>query len=298
MRFTQLIPAVLVVLAAAPAALAGNASDPAGDTFGTGGAAIDVTSFAANSTSGELVLDLAFNGEIAAPNSGAGNALTGFIDLDVDGDAATGQMPFVDFLTGLETGTGSDFYVDLQSYDAADGQVDVMRSGGVTAGRVPMSISGSSLGVRIPLAVLADDGAVRSAAVVGTSAEATDAVPNGGFVESAASGESVLVNGGRFSVEVGWKDFAGTTGTGRLSVRSEDTAVFYFFSEDNWELMVKVLDGCGINERFWVFAAATTTVEYTLTVTDTQTSTVKQYFNPLGTASAAVNDTEAFTDCP
>ena len=62
--------------------------------------------------------------------------------------------------------------------------------------------------------------------------------------------------------------------------------------------MVKILDGCGFNDHFWVFAAATTNVEYTLSVTDTQTGITKQYFNPLGTAAAAITDTGAFATCP
>ncbi|MCP3957148.1 MAG: hypothetical protein GY719_04790 [bacterium] len=110
---------------------------------------------------------------------------------------------------------------------------------------------------------------------------------------------------GRFRVETTWRDFAGATGPGNQVTipgaglaRSADSGLFYFFSRDNWELLVKVLDGCGINERFWVFAAATTDVEYTLTVTDTETDQVRTYTNPLGQAADAITDTEAFATCP
>ncbi|MEM7353197.1 MAG: hypothetical protein AAF657_20550, partial [Acidobacteriota bacterium] len=130
--------------------------------------------------------------------------------------------------------------------------------------------------------------------------EATDAVPNGGFVASteAGGGDEILLNQNRFRVEVSWRDFAGGTGSGTLAVRSDDSAVIWFFDANNWELLVKVLDACGFNNRFWVFAAATTDVEYTLTVTDTQTGSVRQYTNPLGTAAAATTDTDAFATCP
>jgi hypothetical protein len=47
-----------------------------------------------------------------------------------------------------------------------------------------------------------------------------------------------------------------------------------------------------------VFAAATTNVEYTLTVTDTRTSVSKVYMNELGQPAAAVTDTQAFSTCP
>ncbi len=63
-------------------------------------------------------------------------------------------------------------------------------------------------------------------------------------------------------------------------------------------MLVKVLDGCPVNQHFWVFAAATTNVEYTLRVTDTETGAVEEYLNPLGVASPAIIDTEAFMTCP
>lgn len=62
-------------------------------------------------------------------------------------------------------------------------------------------------------------------------------------------------------------------------------------------MLIKVLDGCGINDRFWVFAAATTDVETTLRVTDSQTGRVATYFNPLANASPAVTDVDALAGC-
>jgi len=59
-----------------------------------------------------------------------------------------------------------------------------------------------------------------------------------------------------------------------------------------------VLDGCAINDRFWVFATATTEVEFDLTVTDTDTATARTYSNPLGEPPAAVLDYAAFATCP
>ncbi len=45
-----------------------------------------------------------------------------------------------------------------------------------------------------------------------------------------------------------------------------------------------------------MLAAATTDVEYTLSVTDTVTGVTREYFNPSGRASPAVIDT--FATCP
>ena len=99
---------------------------------------------------------------------------------------------------------------------------------------------------------------------------------------------------GRFQLEITWRDFEGKTGSGRTTPFSTlDTGSFWFFNPENVEMTVKVLDGRGINGRFWVFYGSLTNVEFELTVTDTQTGVVRTYQNPLGTF-ASVGDTEAF----
>jgi predicted esterase len=109
----------------------------------------------------------------------------------------------------------------------------------------------------------------------------------------------LCLGGGRFRVEVAWKDFQGGAGPGSVvpGVASDNSGLFWFFAPGNWELLVKVLDGCGVNGHHWVFAAATTTVEYTLTVTDTQTDEVWTWSNPPGRASPSVTDTSALGGC-
>ncbi|MDA8016846.1 MAG: ARC6/PARC6 family protein [Thermoanaerobaculia bacterium] len=82
-----------------------------------------------------------------------------------------------------------------------------------------------------------------------------------------------------------------------MPFQTGDSGLYYFFDADNWEMLVKVLDACGFNDHFWVFSAATTNVEYTLTVTDTFTGKKKRYFNSLGTAAPAITDTSAFATC-
>lgn len=97
----------------------------------------------------------------------------------------------------------------------------------------------------------------------------------------------------RFSAEVRWRDFAGNTGAGRAVGLTADTGYFWFFSDSNVELVVKVLDARGFNGHFWVFFGALSNVEYTLTVTDTETGATKSYQNPSG-RFASVGDTAAF----
>ena len=110
--------------------------------------------------------------------------------------------------------------------------------------------------------------------------------------------QGLCLNQERFRIDLDWRSFDDTTGSGRaVPVGSEDSGLMWFFEAENWELLIKVLDACHINDRLWVFAAATTTVEYTLRITDTETGTVREYFNPLGDAAAAITDTDAFATC-
>ena len=78
----------------------------------------------------------------------------------------------------------------------------------------------------------------------------------------------------------------------------QNTYYFCFFSSDNVEMVFKVLNGCGLNSRYWTFAGGLTDVNVIMTVTDTQTGTVKTYTNPQGTAFQPIQDTSAFATCP
>lgn len=111
--------------------------------------------------------------------------------------------------------------------------------------------------------------------------------------------DALCLNDGRFRLEVDWRNFQGEVGDGRSpGPGTDDSGLFYFFNPDNWEMLVKVLDGCNNNGHYWVFSAATTNVEYTLRVTDTDTGVESSYFNPLRTRAPALTDTQAFATCP
>ena len=113
-----------------------------------------------------------------------------------------------------------------------------------------------------------------------------------------AGATALCLNRGRFRVEVSW-DANGTSGPGRVVPGAAvDSGLFWFFGSDNWELLVKVIDGCALNGHYWVFSAATTDVHYVLTVTDTTNDRVARYENPAGKAAAAITDTSAFPTCP
>lgn len=103
----------------------------------------------------------------------------------------------------------------------------------------------------------------------------------------------------RFQASVDWRIRDGSTGTGRtIDIGKVDSGLFFFFDEDNAEMLIKVLDGCPVNDHYWVFFAATTDVEFELTITDTQTGATEIYNNPLGQPADAVTDISAFATCP
>lgn len=107
--------------------------------------------------------------------------------------------------------------------------------------------------------------------------------------------ETPVVLAGSFELEVTWRNAAGESGEGKLvQAPSQDSALFYFFSPDNWELMVKVLDGCAINGHYWVFGAASTDVAYTITIDRQGSAQNFAVNNPLGNAAEAITEIEAF----
>jgi len=106
----------------------------------------------------------------------------------------------------------------------------------------------------------------------------------------------------RFLINVRWRtDPAGTLTDGAGNVvgcANDGSGLFWFFSANNWEVMVKAIDACSFNDRFWVFSAATTNVYYRLEVLDVRAGQQKIYFNYPGPPAPAVTDTSAFATCP
>ena len=87
------------------------------------------------------------------------------------------------------------------------------------------------------------------------------------------------------------------SGDGKGVALTSDTGYFWFFSPSNVEMVVKVLNGCGLNQNFWVFAGGLTNVGVTLTVTDTRTGITRIYRNVRGTAFLPLQRTTEFSVC-
>jgi hypothetical protein len=69
---------------------------------------------------------------------------------------------------------------------------------------------------------------------------------------------------------------------------SQESGAFWFFSPNNLELFVKVLDGSEVNGHAWVFYGGLTDVEYTLKVQDLA-GAVWTYHNPRGRMSSGAD---------
>ncbi len=116
-----------------------------------------------------------------------------------------------------------------------------------------------------------------------------------------SSDTAACIVNGRFKVELTWRGVNTITADALVfqGFSSNQSALFHFGNAENLEILVKMIDACNTTfNSFWVFAAGTTNVEFTLTVTDTETGVIKTYSNPLGNPANAITDTSAFLTCP
>ncbi len=126
-------------------------------------------------------------------------------------------------------------------------------------------------------------------------ATSVTASAEGGSCTETAS--AMCLQQGRYEVTVEWSNHDGLTGTGRTAgPRTDDSGLFHFFSPTNWEILIKVLDGCSFNDHHWVFAASATDVGFNLQVRDTATGRIRQYTKQPGNPARALVDISAFPE--
>jgi len=111
--------------------------------------------------------------------------------------------------------------------------------------------------------------------------------------------EDKLCLNGRFAVSLAWQA-NGSQGQGYVGksksgewLETGSAGNMWMFAPDNLEFLVKSIDACSFNGHWWIFYAATTDVEFTLTVEDTETGAQNQYKNVSGRAAEPVQDTIA-----
>lgn len=88
----------------------------------------------------------------------------------------------------------------------------------------------------------------------------------------------------RFEIRV---SFETTLGGGRIGMGlpalipgSSESGLFSFFQTSNKEMLIKVVNGCGLNDHFWIYFGTTTNVGFTVTVRDSVLNNMWSYENP------------------
>jgi plastocyanin len=114
-----------------------------------------------------------------------------------------------------------------------------------------------------------------------------------------ADDHTLCLLGERFRVEVVFTPPGGVEQPANAIPFTDRAGMFWFFNENNIEMLVKLQNACIPQfDRYWVFFAATTNVEFRVTVTDTDALRAKRYSNPQGMVALPVADTQAFATCP
>jgi hypothetical protein len=106
----------------------------------------------------------------------------------------------------------------------------------------------------------------------------------------------------RFQITTKWRTNptpgTRTDGDGHVVVFGPDSGIFWFFNSNNWEVMVKAINACGLNSRYWIYSAATTDQFYRMEIFDFKGLKSKIYFNYPGAPAPALTDSSAFATCP
>jgi hypothetical protein len=113
----------------------------------------------------------------------------------------------------------------------------------------------------------------------------------------ADDGASLCLAGGRFLVRAQWRTADGGFGYARPRALDEQSGALWFFGDANLELVVKVLDGCAVNDHHWIYVAGLTDVETHLTVTDTWTGEIWSTETPVLTRFPPVQDIQGLEGC-
>ena len=228
-----------------------------------------------------------------------------------DGTPLTGEVPVSSSPTGarysgsIATDGGSRFVVSWTS-DGQDGYLEeiyfrVFRADGTAVSdEVRASAGAGQEGLFDEFSYIAQSKSGAIALV--WSADGVDGddwgVAGRKYFRGCAEGAPRLtLGGGRFEVCTLWTSFSGAHGAGVPVPLTADTGGFWFFGPDNLEVVVKILDGCGFNQKFWLYSAGLTNVEVTLGVIDTWTGQTWIRDTRLATPFPPIQDIEALPGC-
>ncbi len=133
---------------------------------------------------------------------------------------------------------------------------------------------------------------------VSSGASRTFLVPVASDPADCSTDSSLCLQQGRFLISATWKKPDGSSGPAHALRLTPDSGYFWFFEPGNVELVVKALDGCSINSRYWFFSGGLTNLDVTISVADTVSGKTTTYSNPQGTAFRPIVDMDSLSSCP
>lgn len=273
--------------------IAGNNSFTCGSLGCTAGGRMKITgSFSGNSVSGSFDADFQPSGFACCSFRGLSISATRDLTPTAPSNlvATPTSATHVDLTWQDNSNNETEFRVEMKGGPAAPSFTDI---GSVPANNIGVGISGLDPSTSYDFRVRARNASGNS----GYSNTASATTFGGSTGPCVANSTTMCLNNNRFQVR-GTFSTGSQSGQAQVVKLTSDTGYLWFFNSQNVEVVLKVLNACGVNSRYWVFAGGLTDVQVTLTVTDTQTGGMKQYTNPLGTKFAPVQDTNAFATCP
>jgi hypothetical protein len=137
----------------------------------------------------------------------------------------------------------------------------------------------------------------KNPAVAGSFTAQFDDVFFGAAGGCVPSSTVLCLDGGRFAVSATFAAPGEADANAQAIALTDDTGYLWFFSANNVEVTMKVLNACSVNGFHWVFVSGLTNVKVSMTVKDMQAGTTRTYANPQGQFFQPQFDTSAFA-CP
>ena len=126
-----------------------------------------------------------------------------------------------------------------------------------------------------------------------TPATSPVSLASGARTDCVPGGPALTLRGG-YKVSMCYETDKGEIGDARdWGLGSTQSGLLYFFERDNVEVLIKVLDGCGVNGHRWVFVAPVTTLAFNLHV-ESPDGKPWTHTNRLNQTADTRSDTSAF----
>jgi hypothetical protein len=114
-----------------------------------------------------------------------------------------------------------------------------------------------------------------------------------------ATGAKLELLAGRFSATLSWTDATARPPLSAQPVVSPvgNSGAFWALRPEDWEVTLRLVDGCDRNGFFWVLASGYSRLGTELEITDTWTGTKKTYRKEVGRLFKPIQDRQAFDTC-